>query len=686
MNNSFITFVKITLLFFTCHAFGYEEHNILDFIRDYQYEQITARPQASISGIEQKLLDKRLTPIEQYLARHNLAYGFYKEDNRAKSLETITSAIALATPLEGYHLAKSLLLRAKIYGILFRDTDTALQDLHRASDIITSSRHPSSIELHFNILTALAQAYNQNSDLEKAENYIDQAIVLATTLEDNNELIHALIISGRIYFQQDKLQKAYKQYMAALELTDDNTDIDRVASIELRLAMIFSEQEMFSDSLKHAKKSVELYHQTTKYRMQVKSLRVLGSIYLNLGKDVDMALLHLLNALSIAKRTNDPTSIGHIQYLIGTAYFAAADYDNASKYLKAAEIILESSQGNFYLGLTHISFSQIELAQHQPQLAIARIEAVLDDSRFTPYPALINEARKHLVSIYVSLQEFEQAYSHQQMLLTAQQNKTEETNKNALASLNSAIEVKSLKASVADLKEKAQKSGKTIDELQAWQYALAGLLTLSLVILVCLIYQYQSIKKRFKLVNKHKDISWRYFSQLIKHNASEQLKAQNTDGGLLIAFPKLNELMKQAENRYFTGQNIQHWQQQLLNTFTPEESISHQQNLWMICASRPRHDLELINQRQNPQDDTGFQLVWLPFSDLPQKISDNLLVFIEELVHKANEELPWQQGVCWGEVKLQTNALSMIFTSQTKEKLYWRIDNAHKRGLVSFIH
>ncbi|WDE01150.1 tetratricopeptide repeat protein [Thalassomonas actiniarum] len=684
MNNSFINLIKITLLFLTCHAYGYAEQNILDFVKDYQYQEIKEQPQASINDIAQQLLDKRLTPNEKYLALHNLAYAYYKANNKAQALDTISAAINLPSSLEGYHQAKSLLLRAKIYGILFRDTDTALLDLHQASDIITSSRHPKSIELHFNILTALAQAYNQKSNLPQAENYVDQAIVLATTLEDKNELIHALIISGRIYFQQDKLQKAYKQYMAALELTDDNTDIERVASIELRLAMIFNEQEIYSDSLKHAKKSVELYHQTSRYRMQVKSLRVLGSIYLNLGKDVDMALLHLLNALSIAKKTNDPYSIGHIQYLIGTAYFAATDYDNAIKYLKAAEVILESAQSNFYLGLSHISFSQIELAQNQPQLAIARIETMLNDSRFTPYPALINEARKHLVTILVSLQEFEQAFEHQQILLTAQQNKTEETNKSALASLNSVIEVKSLKEKVADLTAKEQKSDKTILKLQNWQYALASFLALCLSVLCCLVYKYRNIKKRFKQVNKHKDISWRYFSQLIKYNASEQLKAQNTNGGLLIAFPKLNELMKQAENRYFTGQNIQHWQQQLLTTFTPEESISHQQNLWMICASRPRHDLDLINQRQNPDDDAGFQLVWLPFSDLPQKISDNLLVFIEELVHKANAELPWQQGVSWGEIKLQTNALSMIFTSQAKEKLYWRIHDAHKRGLVSF--
>ncbi|WDE03322.1 hypothetical protein SG34_018190 [Thalassomonas viridans] len=686
MNNSFITLIKITLLFFACHACGYAEQDILDFIKDYQYQKIKKQPQASISDIEQQLLDKRLTPSEQYLARHNLAYAYFKADNKTPALNAISTALIQAAPLEGYHQAKSLLLRAQIYGILFRDTNTALQDLHQASDIVTSSRHPKSIELHFNILTALAQAHNQNSELEKAENYIDQAIVLATTLEDKNELIYALIISGRIYFQQDKLQKAYKQYMAALELTDDNTDIERVASIELRLAMIFNEQEIYSDSLKHAKKAVELYHQTKHYRMQVKSLRVLGNIYLHLGKDVDMALLHLLNALSIAKRTTDPTSIGHIQYLIGSAYFIAEDYDNAIKYLRAAELILEPSQGNFYLGLAKIKFSQIELARNQPQLAIARVEALLNDGRFTPYPTLINEARQHLVTIYVSMQDFEQAYKHQQILLTAQQNKTEETNKNALASLNSVIEVKSLKANVADLEEKVQADDKAIHELQNWQYLLAGLLALSLLVLLGLIYRYLDIKKRFTLVNKHKDISWRYFSQLIKHNASEQLKARNTDGGLLIAFPKLNELMQQAENRYFTGQNIQHWQQQLLSTFTPEESISHQQNLWMICASRPRHDLELLNQRQNPEDDAGFQLVWLPFSDLPQKISDNLLVFIEELAHKANAELPWKQGVSWGEVKLQTNALSMIFTSQTSEKLYWRIDDAHKRGLVSFIH
>ena len=686
MNNSFIYFIKITLLFWLFSPIVNAAQDIHDFITDYQYSLIKKQPNQSIAVIKQGLQEHPLSSTENYFANHNLAYSYFKADKKKLAISHISAAISLANLIDNYHQAKSFLLRARIYGILFRDTDTAILDLQASTNLVTSSQHIKSIELHFNILTSLAQAYNQNSNLNKAENYIDQAIVLATTLEDKNELIHALVISGRIYFQQDKLQKAYSQYLAALELTDENTAIERIASIELRLAMIFNEQDIFSDSLKHAKISVSLYHQTSNKRMQVKSLRVLGGIYLSLGDDVDMALIHLLNALSIAQNMDDPYGLGHIQHLIGTAYLTGADYNAAIKYLQSAQSVLEQAGSNFYLGLNTMAFARLEILQNAPVKAIAIMETLLTDARFTSYPALINRARSRLITMYVDQSDFEQAYQHQNVLLTAQQNKTEETKKSALHSLNSVIEVKSLKEELTSLKQQKSTASALITTLQNRFYSIIGVLVLSLLILVMLFFRFNNIKKHFRLVNKQKIISWHHFKQRIKQSASGENHAKMGYGGILIALPKLSENMKQAENRYFTGQNINHWHQQLINTFTPEESISHQQNLWMICSSRPKQDLEIINQQQNRHDDAGFQLVWLAFDDLPHKISDNLLVFIEELVHKADSELPWQQGVSWGEVKIKTNALSIIFTNPIKEKLYWRLDNALKRGLISFIN
>jgi tetratricopeptide (TPR) repeat protein len=356
---TFIIFISLFLYSIN----GYSQENIGDFKNSYQYQyinnEIKKTENTTLSQLQNLLTSTDITKKQQYFIHHNLAYLHFKLHNKNKTLSQLNTAINLikSTDLDTYHLAKSLLLRGKTYGIMFRDIKTAITDLKEAIQASHLSTHAKITNLRFDLQTAMAQAYNQLGQLDKAQEYSEQSLQTATLLNDKNETIYALIIAGRIAFQQNNFDLAYQNYLNALKLSDSSTPKNQIASIELRLAIAYESQSNFEQALIHAQKAATLYSQLSSERLQIKSLRVLGNIYLSLGQDIDTALVHFINGLSIAKSINSVNSIGQMQHLIGRAYLLENNINKAKKYLNSAQSVLKKSKSWFYLGLNTIELA-----------------------------------------------------------------------------------------------------------------------------------------------------------------------------------------------------------------------------------------------------------------------------------------------------------------------------------------
>ncbi len=396
-----LLFVITLLLSFATNA----EFKAQDFTQDYQYayinKHVTDKDAKPIAALKILATQTELPLPEKYFIAHNYAYLLFKQHHKEQTIAQLTKTIALAKQMAPIHLAKTLLLQAKSYGILFRETEKALVDLNSAFQAIAQNQNQNQdiLALKLDLQTAMAQAYNQLSQLDKAQEHIEKALTIAQTLGNNNDTIYALIIAGRIAYQQDQLNKAFHYYLQALKLTDSKTPISRIASIELRLAMAYEAQEDFELALSHAKKAADLYSQINSPRLQIKSLRVLGNIYTALNKDIDTALVHLLNALNIAKTINDPIYIAQMQYYIGRAYLINNNIAQAEKYLKAAEKLLKQTNTPIYTGLNTLELARLADKKHQPTQAIQLLTALVEHKDYQKYPALIEKAKANLLTL-----------------------------------------------------------------------------------------------------------------------------------------------------------------------------------------------------------------------------------------------------------------------------------------------
>jgi tetratricopeptide (TPR) repeat protein len=663
------------------------------FFNSYQYDyidkHIDQKSNTIVQQLQNTLAAKVLKPIETYFVAHNLAYALFKEHKKTAALAQINKTIAIveqfslnsALPFDSYHLGKSLLLKAKTNGILFRDTKTAIKNLEQAILQSKPSQHPKIKQLEFDITTAMAQAYNQLGELQKAKSYINQALKTAPLLNNKNETIYALIISGRIAFQQDKFNLAYQEYLKALKLSDSSTPKKRIASIELRLAIAYEAQNIYDQALIHAKKAVTLYSQLSEERLQIKSLRVLGNIYLSLGQDIDTALVHFINGLTIAKTIQNPYSIGQMQHLIGRAYLLEHNVELAGKYLNSAEKILKKSKAIFYLGLNNIELAKLAKKQGKVNKAIVLVSNMVRDENNKTYPALISTANNYLLSLYVEQQQFKKAYFLQQQLLANNDVIKQKTEQKGVQQFNKNVESKILEANLLKTKSELKLRQQQIAQLNTQNIFYLLMVVAALVISFFIYLQNKKWQKRYHQRITMSLLTWPAFKNKITTAASS-----NVTSGLLFSTAK--PLLTSNEN----GLNYQNDQcsDKSLHAIThaqlSDHSCLHHDTLWHICAKSFAIIKNEISVLAKNHRDFPVYNAWVNLKDFPQHLSEQSLHLIEKLSYYLIEDLAMssatQQQWQLVNITIQTQALALIFSKENKENINSGIQQALEQGSI----
>ncbi|MEW6982648.1 tetratricopeptide repeat protein [Colwelliaceae bacterium 6471] len=648
-----------------CYAFDnsptYDDH--------YQYGFIDKNAKEILTTLQALLNDKQLSAQQRYFITHNLAYAYFRLNDKSLAIEKFTDSITLAEKVASYHQARSLWRRAMTYGILFRDTDTAITDLTRALNLIEKSPEKSlddkTKRLKIDLLTSMSQAYNQKAQLLQAAEYINKAIMLASEHHYKEDKIYALIILGRIYWQQNEIQQAASAYLQALNLTDKNTPPRRIASIEIRLANVYLSQGIFNQSLIHAQKSVDLYQTLDNPRMKIKSIAVLASIYFEIDENIDLAINHYLNALDIAIQINDPHSIGELRHSIGKAYLKANNLPSAEKYLLAAKTILESSVEQYYVGLNDIELARLQGKLGNTSVAISMLESLMQSNKLVPYPDSIYIAENLLVNLYSNSNQYEKAYIIQAKLLENERDSKRRLNDNFVGQLTNEITLKSLLTEQETLTVENQKINTKMNNISRKNHYYLAVIGVTFLGMIFLYSQLHQIKKRYRTYKKTHTLTWPYFWQHLHTAINNQniKKNKNASSGLLVSFPCTSIDAKQVSGKFQENELIDTWHEFLADKFPHNKCVWHHQELWLSCAEKPTFDQKLIKELREKSALLNVKLVWLGLNNLPEKISEDTLTVIQKIIYQVGSEYNLASNVQISDIELATNALPMIFSA-----------------------
>ena len=271
-----------------------------------------------------------------------LADAHLRLRHKEAAIDSIDRALNLAA--DPYLQAQAYVIKAQIYGILYRDTPIAITQLERAEQLLLNEENPLSKSLYGDVLQNFAQAYNQLGNIKKALPYAERSVALALELQQPDYELRARITLGRIALQDNAYSLAYSQLNQALQLATALHDEDALASIHFRLGMAYRKIEDHPQALAHLQEARQRYHALQRHGSYTYTLIYIGETYLEDPATANEAATYLNEALTLARQQDDLLRVGIATQGLGRLALLQNDIALAKQhYVTALQLFRQQS-------------------------------------------------------------------------------------------------------------------------------------------------------------------------------------------------------------------------------------------------------------------------------------------------------------------------------------------------------
>lgn len=518
---------------------------------------------------------------------------------------------ALAATDQPYLQAYAYLLKAQIYGILYRDTVIAITQLERAEHLLQHAEDEASLELYSDVLQNFAQAYNQLGNIPQALPYAERSLALALKQQQPQAELKARITLGRLMLQNNAYSPAYQHLNQALILATQLQDDDALASIHLRLGMAYRKIEYHSQALQHLLEARLRYQRLQRYSSYTYTLIYIAETYLEDNQTAAEAAAYLDEALKLAHEQNDLLRVGIVTLGLGRLAVVQQHEEQALQYFTEALQLFRQQQVQTYLQETSLALADLLLQRQQHQQAS---QLMLEIAPQMPQAAAYLRYRFHDLSarLFAHQQDWPQAYHNSQQASTLRFEQLAEQSKLQLDLINQGLQ-QAAAVPAADVVDSTQPQQQPQQQLYIYLLgALCMLLGSALVVAIATLRK--SVKTPRNELQLHGN--WAVFCQrLQQHSAKTNIS--------ILAYGLSNSLqLKMQYGEQWLLAALQQFQQQL-----PAEpvlaSCLHDDVLWFVVQSDAadsaiQHTLAQQLRQLLPKAGASQQLVslHLPVSEL----------------------------------------------------------------------
>lgn len=487
--------------------------------------------------------------------------------NKDAAMQAVNRAIELAG--SPYLQANGYLLKAQIYGILYRDTAIAITQLELAEQQLQQAEDQPSLTLYSNILQSFAQAYNQLGDLTTAMQYAEQSLKLAIRLKQSPAELNARIMLGRLALQNNAFAIAYQQLQLALNLATTLKDEPALASIHFRLGMAYRKIEDYPQALEHLLHARERYQAQNNASSYVYTLIYIAETYLENGGQATEAEQYFNEALALSRQQDDLLRVGVVTLGLGRLAVINNQPQQALQYFNDALQLFR--QQNVQTYLQEASLALTELLLQQGDLALAQQLLQPQHLQSTQMASYLRY-RYHDLSarLHAALTQWQQAYEHQVQASKLKFEEVTEQSKLQLDILNKELTSASANHQQRNLLQQLEQQQRSVEQVQQrWLVGTAVLLTLLLV--VTALYWRQRNKK---VATGSDNMHWQAFCQHF---------AGGSNHLLLAITPIHSQTLKYRFGEQRVRQVLQHY---LLN---PSDAVLasclHDDILWLAVSA-----------------------------------------------------------------------------------------------------
>lgn len=493
--------------------------------------------------------------------------------NKDAAMEAVNRAIASAD--SPYLQANGYLLKAQIYGILYRDTAIAITQLELAEQQVQLAEDPPSLTLYSEVLQSFAQAYNQLGDLTTAMQYAQRSLDLAVRLKQSAAELDARIILGRLALQNNAFAIAYQQLQLALNLATALNDEAALASIHLRLGMAYRKIDDYPQALQHLLHARERFQAQGNASSYLYTLIYIAETYLEISGKASEAEQYFNEALTLSKQQDDVLRVGIVTLGLGRLAVAKQQPQQALQYFNDALQLFRQQNVQTYLLEARLALTELLLQEGDLALAQQLLE---QQQQQIPQMASYLRYRYHDVSarLYAGLAQWQLAYQHQVQASTLKFEEVAEQSKLQLDILNK--ELTSASANYQQHNQQQQQEDHLLRLKQVQQSWLIATAVLTLLLFTAITLYWQQRKKNAAANNG--DAHWQAFCQRLSSGKNYWLLA-------------ITPLHNQALKFRYGEQRLRLTLQQFLRNpgDAVQASCLHDDILWLAVSANNTEEL-----------------------------------------------------------------------------------------------
>ena len=407
---------------------------------------------------------------------------------------------------------------------------------------------------------ALSQNY-LNYSIEDAVSNATAAKDLANRLEYNEGLGDAYRLLGVYYKKWGKYRESLDAYTASLEIYKNIKDLGSQSRILNNFGSLYADQGQETKALEYYFQALKLGEDAKNNYRIVTALSNIAVIYLNKSNTYDKALEYLYRALPIADGLKDYQIIGSVNVNIGELFMNENKYDSAIHYFRQSLAAFEQTGDVAYtlndIGKLYEKQQKYDsaLVYHQRALSIAtdlsakedmagsllgvaqiyfhlgKIREALAaykqaeeiaktlDSKFA-----LKDSYQGLAASYSSLNDYNNAFKYQQLLLDIKDSIYNRQTDQKLARLDFTFQMDKKQSEINLLTKDKELQESNLRRQKIARNAVTGGLFLVFIIAIILFRGYRRKVKTNKILDQQKEQIENLVLNILPSEVAQELK------------------------------------------------------------------------------------------------------------------------------------------------------------------
>lgn len=252
------------------------------------------------------------------------------------------------------------------------------------------------------------------------------------------------LILGQGYDVQGKAPQAVEQLLTSIQAFEMLKDSLGLSDAYNAIGIVYGRNlRQPHDALKYYQKALQIAERLSKGKEEDRILYILTNIGIEqkrLGQ-LEKALETQMRALTIAKKFNDPYSLGSIYHNIGSIYIAMKDASQALEYLTLSNRIAAEKNNPYLAAANNNSLGKVKLMLGDLPGAINAAEAAMASGQQMGAMDYMRESSETLYEVYKALRQPEKALLYHEQFTRLKDSLVNQENTRQVERLQAQMEI-----------------------------------------------------------------------------------------------------------------------------------------------------------------------------------------------------------------------------------------------------